>query len=140
MKWIRRTFAGVLLAALGVGSLVLWLAQPGSDHRALRTWFEVLRLQSLGSDDRAPLAETFRSWDEGPPFGVLTAASRPHEFPRALRPIDIRYAFEGESRPLSAYLDRAKVQGLLALHGGEVVLEKYRGNTTAESRYHLWSA
>ncbi len=140
MKWIWRTLGVILLALVGLGSFVLWLSQPWSDRRPLRTWGETLAVQLSGTSDREPLAETFRNWHRDLPFGKLTAAPRPHEFPRALRPLDVHYEFDAETRSLTAYFDRAKVEGLLVLHGGEVVFEEYPGNTTAESRYHLWSA
>jgi CubicO group peptidase (beta-lactamase class C family) len=145
MRWIRRTLGLLLLGIValgivGLGSLVLWVAQPWSEHRPMQTWVQAMRLQLLGDDDREPLAEVFRHWGEGPPFGVLRAAPRPHALLRALRPLGVRYELDGESRSLSEYLERARVQGILVLHGGEVVFERYRGRTNAESRYHLWSA
>lgn len=140
MKWMRRALGAVLGLILVFGAVVLWIAQPWSDRRPMRTWVETLRIQLLGGESREALAETFRNWDRDIPFGELSAAPDPHEFPRALRPLDVHYEFEGERRSLSEYFDRAKVEGLLALHGGEVVFEAYLGNTSAESRYHLWSA
>ena len=106
----------------------------------MRTFAETLSIQIFGGSDREGLAENFRNWDRDLPFGVIEAAPHPHVFPRALREHDIGYELDGTSRLLSDYLDRARVQGLLVLHGGEVVLEEYRGRTTSESRYHLWSA
>jgi CubicO group peptidase (beta-lactamase class C family) len=130
----------VVLVVVGVAAVVLWLAQPWSDHRTMQTWTEFVRIRVLGDDDREGLAEIFRNWGEGPPFGVLRAAPSPYELPRALRALDVRYELDGESRPLAEYLGRARVQGILALDGGKVVFEQYRGRTTSESRYHLWSA
>jgi hypothetical protein len=106
----------------------------------MQTWTEVMRNQVLGDGSREGLAEIFRNWDQGPPFSVLTAASAPYEFPRAIEALDVHYELDGKSHPLSEYLDRARVQGILALHRGNVVFERYLGQTTAESRYHLWSA
>jgi hypothetical protein len=139
-KWIQWTL-GVLLAAILVfGSLVVWVAQPWSEQRLMRTWVEALLLQSQRGEDREPLADAFRNWDRDLPFSALTAAGRPHSFPRAIRPLDVEYLFGGDGRSLSDYMDRAKVEGLLVLHEGQVVLEEYPRNTTSESRYHLWSA
>ncbi|MCP4006414.1 MAG: beta-lactamase family protein [bacterium] len=140
MRWIRRAIAAVGLVIAGAAAFVLWIAQPWSDYRPMQTWTETVGLQLMENDDREGLAEIFRNWDTSLPFRVLHAAPRPHEFRRALRSLDVHYEFDGESRMLSEYLERARVQGILALHGGEVVFEKYLGPTTSESLYHLWSA
>jgi CubicO group peptidase (beta-lactamase class C family) len=140
MRWIRWVLRAVLLGIVGLGCLVAWIAQPWSEQRPMQTWIQAYWIGILGDEDREALAEVFRNWDEGPPFGVLRAAPRPHVLPRAPMPLDIHYELDGESRPLAEYFDRAHVQGILALHGGRVVFERYRGGTSAESRYHLWSA
>ena len=140
MRWMRAIFAGILLVIVAMAGFILWILQPSSDHRPMRTHVRATLIRILGSEDREPLAEIFRNWHEGPPFGVLREAPTAHEFHRSLRPLDIRYELDGESHPLSEYLERASVQGILALHGGEVVFEEYHGGTTSESRYHLWSA
>jgi hypothetical protein len=106
----------------------------------MRTWTQFILTRALGDEEREGLAEVFRNWGEGPPFGVLRAAPGPHQFPRAIRPVEVKYEWDGESRSLADYLERGRVEGILALHGGKVVLEQYRGRTTAETRYHLWSA
>ncbi|MCS5638666.1 MAG: beta-lactamase family protein [Myxococcota bacterium] len=140
MKWIRRLLAVLFVAAALVAALVVWIAEPWSEYRPMQTWTEATRNQVLADDGREGLAEIFRNWDQGPPSSVLTAASAPYEFPRAIEALDVRYELDGKSHPLSEYLDRARVQGILALHRGNVVFERYLGQTTAESRYHLWSA
>ncbi len=140
MKWILRLFGALLVGFLAIGVFAAWAFEPWSDTRPLRTWSETLRASIVADGDREALADSFRNWDRDLPFGVLKAAPRSHAFPRSPRELDVGYGYEGESRPLAAYLDRAKVQGLLVLHGGEVAFEEYRGRTTAESRYHLWSA
>ena len=143
MKWLWWSLGTAAVLFTLVAFFAVWVAEPWSDQRPMRTWPETLSTQILGGDDRESLATTFRNWDKDVPFDQLTAAPRPHEFERAPQPLDvqsIQYEFEGASRSISEYLTRARAQGILALHGGRVVLEEYRGETTPESRYHLWSA
>lgn len=144
MRWIRWFLVAIGLAlAIAIAApmaLVVWIAEPWSDQRPMKTWVETIRIEAFGDEDREGLAEIFRNWGQGPPFSVLIAAPRPHEFPRRIEVLDVRYELDGEFHPLSEYLERARVQGILALHGGEVVFERYLGETGPESRYHLWSA
>ena len=140
MKWIGRVLAAFLLVVLGVAAFATWVFEPWAERRPMRTWAETLKVAALGESDREGLADAFRNWDRDFPVGVLNAAPRPHGFERALAELDVQYGFEGESRSLSAYLERAKVEGLLVLHGGRIVFEEYPRRTTPESRYHLWSA
>jgi len=141
VRWIAWALG---LAACTIALAVvfgLWILQPWADVRPMRTWGFTFETAHLDGDERSEwLAENFRNWDRDIPFSRLQAAARPHVFPRATRAIDVEYEVNGVSRPLAAYFERARVQGLLALHGGEVVFEQYRGKTTVDSRFHLWSA
>ncbi len=140
MTWVRRLLAAaVALLIVGI-SAVAWVLQPGYERRPMRTWGEALRLQASGSEDREPLAAVFRNWDRDLPAGELRAAPKPHNFRRNPKSLEVEYEFDGATRSLTDYLARARVEGLLALHDGQVVLELYPAATTAESRYHLWSA
>jgi len=142
--WVRYFMVAIGLAlALGLAmpvALAVWVSEPWSDQRPMKTWPEAVRVQFFGEESREGLAEIFRNWGQGPPFAELTAAPQPYTFPRRIEPLDVHYELDGKSHPLSEYLDRARVQGILALHGGEVVFEEYLGETGAESRYHLRSA
>ncbi len=140
MKWIRRLLVAIFSALALVAAFVIWIAEPWSEYRPMRTWTEFMRIQIVGDAGREGLAELFRNWGEGPPYGVLNAAPEPHALERAIRPIEVRYRIDGVSRSLEDYFQRARVEGMLVLQGGEVVFEQYRGRTNAESRYHLWSA
>lgn len=130
---LRRGAAGVaLLAVVVVGAYAVWVLVPSGDVQP-RRWF-TLPFESL----RAGL---FTSWEVIQPHAALAASSSPRRYERALvDPSEVTYAFEGERRALSDYLERANVSGLMVLEGGRVRLELYRKGIDAESRYHIWSA
>ncbi len=86
-------------------------------------------------------AELFTHWERVHPHQVVRGAETPRDYERGTTPVDqITYPFEGQQHPLSDYLERANISGLMVLHGGKVRLEFYGKGLDAESRNHVWSA
>lgn len=77
---------------------------------------------------------------------LLPTRDIPNDY-RRVRPLpgidsaadDLLLDLSGESRHLSAAMDRLYVDGVIALHDGRVVVERYAGTLNAERPHLLWS-
>ncbi|EAP90526.1 hypothetical protein OA2633_12515 [Oceanicaulis alexandrii HTCC2633] len=117
--------AVVLLGLVGAG----WYYRPWSDYAPAR-------IRAL--DDPAQYPQTYQRMDEFLPHTFI-AADAPSPFPHALRPLDIQYEWQGETKTLDQYLEEAQVTGLTVLHRGEVVAQIYGHDAGAQSRFTSWS-
>ncbi len=115
----------VLLGLVGAG----WYYRPWSDYAPAR-------IRAL--DDPAQYPQTYQRMDEFLPHTFI-AADAPSPFPHALRPLDIQYEWQGETKTLDQYLEEAQVTGLTVLHRGEVVAQIYGHDAGAQSRFTSWS-
>ena len=126
--------AGILLLVvlvLLVGGAT-WLTRPWDDLQSWRWYtmpFEGLR------------AEIFTNWEVIQPIALLQASTHPRQYPRNVSPPEsVSYAFGNERIPLTAYLEKENVSGLMVLQDGEIKLEYYAKGLNRESRNHIWSA
>jgi hypothetical protein len=67
------------------------------------------------------------------------AAGAPAPFPRRLGPLDVTYAFDGDTRSLDDLFAQSKGLGLVVLRDGVVVHERYGEGVGPESRFTSWS-
>lgn len=123
-----------ILVAATAGLLVvggiLFLTRPWSDY-------DPLTMNGLFHPDKR--VTNFRHMDRIFPARGIAAAPEIFEFPRAERPLNVTYRFEGAPRTLDGFLERASVTGLLVIKDGAVVHERYRLGADAESRSTSWS-
>ena len=115
----------VLLGLAGAG----WYYRPWSD-------FAPAKIRAL--DDPELYPQTYQRMQEFLPHTVIEA-SAPSPFPHNLRPLDIRYEWQGETKTLEQYLAEAKVTGLTVLHRGEVIAQIYGYDADADSTFTSWS-
>lgn len=127
---IARTAGVLLLVGLIAGGI--WLTRPWRD---LQTWrWYTLPFESLR-------AGIFTHWEVIQPVARLQASTNPRRYQRNLTPPDgLFYTLGTERIPLTRYLEKANVSGLMVLQGGEVKLEYYARGLDRESRNHIWSA
>jgi CubicO group peptidase (beta-lactamase class C family) len=86
-------------------------------------------------------ADIFTNWGVIQPLAELRASTSPRVFERDLNSPDaVSYSLDGATIPLSDYLNRANISGLMVIHDGIVKMEYYAQGLNAESRNHIWSA
>lgn len=111
---------------------VIWLVKPWSEQQSWR-WY-TLALEG-------GRAELFTDWGLIQPLAKLEASTSPAVYQRnTVAPEKIRYLFDGKTYPLSQYLEKANISGLMVLHDKQVRLEFYGKGLNADSRNHIWSA
>jgi CubicO group peptidase (beta-lactamase class C family) len=59
--------------------------------------------------------------------------------PRADRPLQFAYEWQGETRPAEQFLERTYTNALLVIKDGRIVSEIYRNNSDEHSRFTGWS-
>ena len=86
-------------------------------------------------------ADLFTYWERVQPHRTLSAATTPRVYKRNTQSVDeVTYELDGQRYPLSHYIEKASISGLMVLYGGEVRLEYYGKGLDAQSRNHIWSA
>jgi CubicO group peptidase (beta-lactamase class C family) len=131
IKWLVKT-AGILLVTFAVLAAT-WFTKPWDD---LQSWRFFLTQPVVGWR-----ADIFTNWELIQPVAELRASTKPRVYKRDLNsPDTVSYSLDGKSIPLSDYLDRANISGLMVLHDGVIKMEYYAHGLNAESRCHLWSA
>lgn len=86
-------------------------------------------------------ADLFTHWERVHPHRTLSAAKTPRVYKRNTQSVDaVTYELDGQRYPLSHYIEKADISGLMVLQGGEVRLEYYGKGLDAQSRNHIWSA
>ena len=129
-RFLKATGALLLLCATIAATL---FTKPWDD---LQSWRFFVTQPVVGWS-----ADIFTSWGLIQPLAELRASTNPRVFERDLSSPDaVSYSLDGRSIPLSDYLDRANISGLMVLHDGTVKLEYYAQGLNAESRNHIWSA
>jgi hypothetical protein len=97
---------------------------------------QILRWQMLDNNVSSLM---FRSMDS-----LFTTRTVAHGgpvwiLPRSERPLDFTYAWQGQSRPAGAFLERTYTNALLVMKDGKIVSEIYRNNSNDRSRFIAWS-
>ncbi|WP_421788916.1 serine hydrolase domain-containing protein [Hyphobacterium sp.] len=121
--------AVILFIVLAATALASWYFRPWSDYSPARVAeaFDPDNIidVSLGMFGYFPYAD------------VSTASST--ALPRALTDLRVSYEFEGETRSLESYLAESQSLGLVVLHDGVVVHERYLNGADEFSRPTSWS-
>ena len=84
--------------------------------------------------------ETFRDMGRVFPSRVVARGESVWAFEQARHPLPETYAFDGQSRDLTAFLPRTQTTGLLVVHRGAVTHEEYRLGADETSPFTSWSA
>ncbi|MFT3663058.1 MAG: serine hydrolase [Gordonia sp. (in: high G+C Gram-positive bacteria)] len=71
---------------------------------------------------------------------TMTPSSNPLGLPRAVHgDIDASYTYAGRRTTVADFLERTSTRGLVVLHDGRMVAEKYWAGYTSGSRFNSWS-
>ena len=124
-----------IVTAVLTALILLGLAGAGWYYRP---WSSYAPAKIRALDDPEQYPQTYQRMDEFLP-NTLIPATAPSPFPHNLRPLDISYEWQGETKTLQQYLEEAQVTGLTVLHRGEVVAQIYGHEAGAESRFTSWS-
>jgi CubicO group peptidase (beta-lactamase class C family) len=84
-------------------------------------------------------AEAFRTMDTAFPYHVIKRAGPVSDLPRAERPLDVSYSFDGASHTLNDFLARTRTTGFLVIKDGKIVSERYFGGANQNSHFTSWS-
>lgn len=141
MTGIGSRVAGVALAmALWSASLSAQQVLPApllkGEPSAVPVATQILRWHMLDGDVNAL---TFRSMDT-----LFTTRSVPRagdvwQLPRADRPLDFSYTFQGKQYRAQDFLERSYTNALLLMKDGRIVAEIYRNNSTERTHFMGWS-
>ena len=99
-----------------------------------RPWSPFSPAQVTALDNPDTYTETFQRMDEILPSTVITA-SRPASLPEAMGDLPETYIFDGETRQLSDYMERAQVTGFAVLRDGALVSESYFHAADSDTRH-----
>ncbi len=129
------------LAAMALGLLLLAPAlRAEPDEQALG------KAQGYPVGTRDFMGEAFRvgSWSgldqvKGLPIGRVPAADAPSALPRHPAPPAIKYRHRNLGYTLDEYLERQRTTGLLILHKGQIVAERYRYERQDSARFLSFS-
>lgn len=127
MKRIAGVAGAVLAVVLIAGGL--WWFQPWAEYSPSR----VAKAQNPDN-----YLNMFRAMDDVFPARAIKAAD-PHPFPRAMRPLDVAYEWNGETKSLETFMEEASITGLVVIADGQLIDERYRIGETAESPHTSWS-
>jgi len=122
--------------ALALGALVALALVAGLAHRRELRRIVFMATMFRGVDETASFADMRSIF---PVREVRTAS--PTELPRAARSLALpeTYAWQGEARDSQALLDETETSGLLVLHDGEIVHERYALTGGPDVRWISWS-
>lgn len=123
-----RSFGVVLLVgALSVGCQQCLAPLFVSDERL-----------KLSEPDRA--AHNFQSMSEIFPTRTVSRRGPIRHFERAERPLGgIAYEFDGENRTIDEFFERNRTAGMVVLHRGTLVFERYGLGADETTRFTSWS-
>ncbi|WP_442680324.1 serine hydrolase domain-containing protein [Sphingomonas sp. ASY06-1R] len=97
---------------------------------------QILRWHMLDGDVNAL---TFRSMDTLFTTRSVPRAGEVWQLPRADRPLDFSYTFQGKQYRAQDFLERSYTNALLVMKDGRIVAEIYRNNSNERTHFMGWS-
>lgn len=108
-----------------------WFYRPWSPYSPARVVFD---------REKADRTESFRTMDEIFPHQTIHGAEYVYDFPRSELPVlDLTYEYDGETRNVADFVDRAWITGLVVIKDGVLVHESYHRGSERETRHTSWS-
>ena len=126
-KLLFPLYVAVCLAVVGVS---VWYFNPGSPYSPRKV------IEMATTDDRAG---PYRMMERIYPSSAIKPSTTPTTFPRAERTIPIAYTYEGAKRTFEEYVADRRVQGILVLQDGQVVMEEYFEDAGPQDQFTSWS-
>jgi CubicO group peptidase (beta-lactamase class C family) len=127
----------LLLAPLSVGAQqALPPSLVGGPPSDVPVAVQILRWQMLDNNVSSLM---FRSMDRLFTTRTVARGGPVWMLPRRDQPLDFTYAWQGQSRPAGALLERTYTNALLVIKDGRIVSETYRNNSNENSRFIGWS-
>ena len=81
----------------------------------------------------------FRNMDRLFPTVPVKRGAAIHPLPKADKELAVRYEQFGQTMDVASYMEKNHVSGLMVLHDGKVVLERYRAGFSADQRWTSFS-
>lgn len=137
---IRVRVGMAAIGLLSVGSLFAYPAPPPDPNLPKSDVPVAIQQLRRAMLDPEVNTLTFRNMDQ-----IFTTRTVAHsgpvwQLPRAERPLDFKYEFEGHQYSPDEFLDRTYTNALLIIKDGRIVYENYRNTTTDSTRFVVWSA
>lgn len=114
---------------------ILALALPGV-AQAVDPARAAKRAQVLSPQNRV---DAFRTMDTAYPFHVIKRGGAVSDLPRRLHKLDVSYRYQGQQHTLDDLLQRSRAQGLLVIHDGQIVDERYFNGAAQDTKFTSWS-
>ncbi|XBQ16806.1 MAG: serine hydrolase [Oceanicaulis sp.] len=127
---IKRIGIGVLAVVIAaVLAFALWWFRPWSPYSPAQ-------ITALDDPDAYPV--TFQRMDEILPSTPIEPGD-PEPLPRAEASLPQTYVFDGETRDLESYFERAEVTGVTVLRDGVIVEQAFFHGAGPDTRFTSWS-
>lgn len=126
---------GRIIGAIAAVILIVILAASGWYYRP---WSPYSPARITALDDPADYPQTFQRMDEILPSRPIEATN-PDPLPEAVRPLQISYQWNGETRTLDDFMAEANTIGLVVLDDGVIVAERYGHGAGPDTRFTSWS-
>jgi len=115
-------------------------APPPTAEQATADWSGFGDLENILSWTPEQQLRGYRNIDKIYPTRPIPASDNPYPLPQ--RPVDLsgmRYEVGGETFDMDGFFEHNHVVGLLVIKGGEVVVERYAGDNTPETKWYSFS-
>mgnify|MGYP000223530504 CR=1 FL=1 len=89
--------------------------------------------------DEDKRVKNFRNMNQLFPSKPIVASPQPYHFQENLRPINVSYSFQGETRQMSELLERLMTTGFLIIKNEVIVFERYFLGNSKSSKSTSWS-
>lgn len=135
---MRRKLSGSRSIRRCTIALALALATLPGCSRWLARW--VISEERLELAEPENAAHSFQTMSELFPTRTVARAGPVHAFERAPRPLgDVLYDLDGATRSIDDFLERSRTAGIVVLHDGRLVFERYGLGADAGTRFTSWS-
>lgn len=119
----------VLLAGL-ILAFGMWFYRPWAPYSPAGVW------KGRNAEDRT---EFYRSMSESFPHRDIAASPDLRRLPRDLKPLEIIYSHEGQTRTIEDYGRDHDITGLMVVKDGAIVFEKYWRGEGPDDHHTSWS-
>lgn len=135
-RWLAALLGLALMQTPSLAQQVLPAPLAGPPASDVPVAVQILRWRML---DNEVSALTFRSMDALFTTRTVARAEPVWTLPRADRPLNVSYTWQGQRYTTQQFLERTYTNALLVMKDGRIVSEIYRNATNERSRFIGWS-